>query len=349
MRGGSIFDAFKDAGEKIAKGTATLLGTGGDVLDSAGNIISTSGKIAESTFNTTKQLVDVTGKIGVTALNTTNDVTNKSGQAVTSAVGTVAAAVGIVEDYSERLGDYVEQGKEQAIIKNKTATFKIQNASEVKKVEIEASREIEVQKIKNDLEVAQQKTEATQKRILQELTATQMQEYLTSQDNIIKQNQARYYGFTNDNPSSNDIGYITKWLGLSNWCSSFIPQKFVISDNDIIDIIFPDILLEGPRPHYINAINKKTGQPITITFKTITKRNFFGRKYYTEVALIKYNDGQDNDVEIEGKIKYHEIVFLCRSNGGRKRKTNKKRRTIKKDKTNKRRKNNKTNKGYFKG
>jgi hypothetical protein len=418
----SIGQRYKDAGLGVLSIPANVLGTGVNVVDSAGNMVSTSGKIGEDILNTTRDvfndtskiartglgvtndlvsstgklgvtgvdvtndLVSATGKLGVTGLGVTNDLvsstgklgvtgldaTNKgvegignvaktgldvtndlvssTGKIGVSAVNTVGNTLKTVENLSERLENYAEASKDQADIENKTATIKVQNANDVKRREIETKRETKIQIIDNNLEIATKKTEADQKRILNELTANQKLQYLKSDDNIRKQNLARYYGFTNDNPSSNDIGFTTKFFGLSDYCSSYIPQKFVTADKNVIGIIFPEEIPEGPRPHYISAINKKTGEPIQITFETIIESKFYDSKKEKEISVIKYKDEQNNDVEKQGEIKYHKIVFLClnkvggkrrRTNKRRNKKTNKRRKSIrrfnKKQKTNKRR------------
>jgi hypothetical protein len=129
-------------------------------------------------------------------------------------------------------------------------------------------------------------------------------------------------------------------MPFSKWCYSYIPNSFVKTDNTgVIDIFFPEQQPTGTRPYFISAINRDTGQPITITFKTVIKQNWFGRSYRTEVPVIKYMDEQNNNVELEGTIDYHEIWFVCptTSRGGRRRRTNKRR--TNRRKTNKRRTN----------
>ena len=346
-----LFDITGKTALNITDKSGQALGKGLDIgltgLDATNVIVDKSGKIVGTGLDATNVILDKSGQAvgkGLDVANTGLDATNKivrvTGNIGESALGTLESTVKTVEHLSDRVEDYANEAAKQAHDENVTATLKNKNANEAQRAKNDAELQIKLQKIDNNLEKEKQKIEADQKRILNELTANQKLAYLESDDNIRKQNLARYYGFTKKKPTSNDIGSTTNWLGLSDWCSSYIPQKFVTVDNNVknvIDIIFPEELLEGPRPHYISAINRKTGQPIQITFETIIEDRWYGDKE-KEVTIIKYKDEQNNDVEKQGKIKYHEIGFLCLNKGGRRRnkRTNKRK--------NKNSKNRKTNK-----
>jgi hypothetical protein len=187
----------------------------------------------------------------------------------------------------------------------------------------------------------QQETAAEQERLLADLSANQRQEYLKTEENKKKMNEAYYYGFTKKNPGSRDTGSIFKWFGLGKWCTSYIPKTFVKEGNTgNIDIIFPEILPTSTRPYFISAINRDTGQPITISFKT-EDYTWFGQRYRRDVPVIKYKDEQNNDVELKGTMDYYEIKFLCptTSRGGRSKRRRTNRRRTNRRKTNRRRTN----------
>lgn len=318
-----------DAIDKLKTGAIKVVGSVGDVMGAAGDITS-------STANTASQLVDVTGKTAV-------GVTSNTGKALTAAAGTAAKTVETVENLSARLENYTKEAQKQAQIENETATFETQNANDVEKAKIEADRQNKIQKIQFDLEREQKKTEAEQKRLLADLSASQTQSYLDTQDNISKQQKAYYYGFTKNNPGSNDTGFKKSNMPFSKWCFSYIPKTFIKTDNTgVIDIIFPEQIPTGTRVYFINAINRNTGQPITISFKS-KNNNWLGRNYRTEVPVIKYKDEQNNDVELEGTIDYQQIWFICptTNRGGRRRRTNKNKHTNRRHGRTNRRKTNK--------
>jgi hypothetical protein len=319
-KGGSVSDAFKQAGTDLGVGVANTVGA--------------AGKIASSVSENTAGLVDIGGKTAV-------GVAGNTGKALTAAAGTAARTVETVENLSARLENYTKEAQKQAQDANETATFKIKNANDVEKAKIEANRQAELQKIEYDLVRKQQETAAEQERLLADLSANQRQEYLKTEENKKKMNEAYYYGFTKNNPGSRDTGSIAKWFGLGKWCTSYIPKTFVKEGNTgNIDIIFPEILPTETRKYFINAINDDTGQPITISFKT-ENYTWLGRSYRREVPVIKYKDEQNNDVELKGTMDYYEIKFLCptTSRGGRSKRRRTNRRRTNRRRTNQRRTN----------
>jgi hypothetical protein len=315
----------KDAGEAVFGGVF-------DATKAVGKITSSTADAAVSAANTGKILVDVTGETAI-------GVVSNSGKALTAAAGTAAKTVETVENLSARLENYTKEAQKQAQIKNETATFEIKNANDVDKAKIEADRQAKLQEIQNDLERKQKETAAEQERLLADLTANQTQAYLDTTDNISKQQNAYYYGFTKNNPRSRDTGFKKSSMPFSKWCYSYIPNSFLKSDNTgVIDIIFPEQPPTGTRSYEISAIDKVTRQPITITFRTYIKKNWFRKIYKEELPVIIYNYNQDNEKEVEGIMDYHQIWFVCptTNRGGRRRRTNKRR-------TNKRRTNRRTN------
>ena len=313
--GSSVSDSFKAAGANVARGVA----------DTAGAV----GKIASSVSTNTAELVDIGGKTAV-------GVSGNTGKALTAAAGTAARTVETVENLSARLENYTKEAQKQAQNENETATFKIKNANDVEKAKIEADRQAKLQKIEYDLVRKQQETAAEQERLLADLSANQRQEYLKTEENKQKMNEAYYYGFTKKNPGSRDTGSIAKWFGLGKWCTSYIPKTFVKTDNTgdtgdtgNIDIIFPEQLPNGTRPYFISAIHGGTLKPITISFTT-ENYTWLGQRYRRDVPVIKYKNAQNDDVTLTGTMDYYEIKFLCptTSKGGR-RKTNKRRRNRK--------------------
>ena len=334
-----------DIGEK-AQSALTAVGEGVlDATKAVGKITSSTADAAASAANTGKILVDVTGETAI-------GVGKNTGKALTAAAGTAAKTVETVENLSARLENYTKEAQKQAQIANETATFETQNAqkanmansdatTQTKLQQIEADKQKKLQKITFDLEREQKETAAEQERMLAELNANQTQAYLDTTENINKQKKAYYYGFTNNNPGSNDTGYKPKFFSFGKWCYSYIPKTFVKANNaGNIGIIFPEELPRGTRPYFISAINRDTGQPITISFKTI---NYIWARqtYMKDVPVIKYKDEQNNDVELEGTIYYHEMTFLCPTTirGGKRSRTNKRRRTYRRSRTNKRRTN----------
>jgi hypothetical protein len=318
--GSSVGDSFKEAGTNVARGVADTVGA--------------AGKIASSVSTNTADLVDIGGKTAV-------GVSGNTGKALTAAAGTAAKTVETVENLSARLENYTKEAQKQAQIENETATFEIKNANDVEKAKIEADRQAKLQKIEYDLVRKQQETAAEQERLLADLSANQRQEYLKTEENKKKMNEAYYYGFTKKNPGSRDTGSIPKWFGLGKWCTSYIPKTFVKEGNTgNIDIIFPEILPTSTRPYFISAINRDTGQPITISFKT-EDYTWFGQRYRRDVPVIKYKDEQNNDVELKGTMDYYEIKFLCptTSRGGRSKRRRTNRRRTNRRKTNRRRTN----------
>jgi len=317
QRGGDIGQKAKDAGEAVFGGVLDATTASGKLVTSASNIAVTAGQTAEGLATVVK--------------DTSIGVTSNTGKALTAAAGTAAKTVETVENLSARLENYTREAQKRAQIENETATFEKKNANDVEKAKIEADRQAKLQKIKFDLEREQQETAAEQERMLAELSANQTQEYLKTEENKKKMNEAYYYGFTKNNPGSRDTGSIPKWFGLGKWCTSYIPKTFVKTDNTgNIDIIFPEQPPMGTRPYFISALNRDTGEPITISFKT-ENYTWLGRSYRREVPVIKYIDEQNNDVELKGTMDYHETKFVCptTSRGGRskRRKTNRRRRT----------------------
>jgi hypothetical protein len=331
MIGGGSAEVINAAGEAfsdVGVGTFKVVGAAGKVASSASNIAVTAGQTAEGLATVVK--------------DTSIGVVSNSGKALTAAAGTAAKTVETVENLSARLENYTKEAQKQAQIKNETATFEIKNANDVDKAKIEADRQAKLQEIQNDLERKQKETAAEQERMLAELSANQTQEYLKTEENKKKMNEAYYYGFTKNNPGSRDTGSIPKWFGLGKWCTSYIPKTFVKTDNTgNIDIIFPEQPPTGTRPYFISAINRDTGEPITISFKT-ENYTWFGKSYRREVPVIKYKDEQNNDVELKGTMDYHEIKFVCptTNRGGRsKRRRTNRRRTYRRSRTNKGRSN----------
>ena len=332
MSNKNVGQEFTDATKKLATGTANTLGAAGQLATSVSNIAITSGQIGESLANTTKDVVEQGGIAAV-------GITTNTGKALTAAAGTAAKTVETVENLSARLENYTKEAQKQAQIENETATLKTQNANNVDRAKIEADRQAKIQEIQNDLERKQKETAAEQERLLADLTANQTQAYLDTTDNINKQQNAYYYGFTKNNPGSRDTGFKKSSIPFSKWCYSYIPNSFLKSDNTgVIDIIFPEQVISGTRPYEISALNRRTKEPITVTFRTVQKKNWIGQPYRGEVTVIKYMDEQNNNIELEGTMDYHKIWFVCptTNRGGRRRRTNKRR-------TNKRRTNRRTN------
>lgn len=329
----SIGQKAKDAGEAVFGGVFDATKAVGKITTSVSNIAKTSGQIGESLANTTKDVIEQGGIAAV-------GITTNTGKALTAAAGTAAKTVETVENLSARLENYTKEAQKQAQIKNETATFEIKNANDVDKAKIEADRQAKLQEIQNDLERKQKETAAEQERLLADLTANQTQAYLDTTDNISKQQNAYYYGFTKNNPRSRDTGFKKSSMPFSKWCYSYIPNSFLKSDNTgVIDIIFPEQVISGTRSYEISALDKVTRQPITITFRTYIKKNWFRQSYKEELPVIIYNYNQDNEKEVEGIMDYHQIWFVCptTNRGGRRRRTNKK--TNRRLRTNKRRTN----------
>lgn len=336
----SIGQKAKDAGEAVAGGVF-------DATKAVGRITSSTADAAVSAANTGKILVDVTGETAI-------GIVSNTGAAATAAVGTVKQTLLAVEDLSERVRNNTKEATKRALIVNEAATFETKNTqkanmansdakTQIKLQEIEADRQTKIQKIAYELIKKQEEIAAEQKRMLAKLTTEQTQAYLETEENNKKINEAYYYGFTKDNPGSRDTGSKPKWFWSGKWCTSYIPKTFVKANNaGTIDIIFPEQTPTGTRPYFISAINRNTGQPITISFKT-ENYTWFTKSYRREVPVIKYKDEQNNDVELEGTMDYHEITFVCptTSRGGRRRRTNKrrtnKRRTNKRSKRSRRR------------
>ena len=334
MSNKNVGQKFTEATKTLATGTADILGAAGQLATSVSNIAKTSGQIGESLANTTKDVVEQGGIAAV-------GITTNTGKALTAAAGTAAKTVETVENLSARLENYTKEAQKRAQIKNETATFEIKNANDVDKAKIEADRQAKLQEIQNDLERKQKETAAEQERLLADLTANQTQAYLDTTDNISKQQNAYYYGFTKNNPRSRDTGFKKSSMPFSKWCYSYIPNSFLTSDNTgVIDIIFPEQPPTGTRSYEISALDKVTRQPITITFRTYIKKNWFRQIYKEELPVIIYNYNQDNEKEVEGIMDYHQIWFVCptTNRGGRRRRTNR-RRTNRRQRTNKRRTN----------
>ena len=97
----------------------------------------------------------------------------------------------------------------------------------------------------------------------------------------------------------------------------------------------------GQRSKNISAINKVTGQKITIGFETQSITNLFNQVSFVQMPVINYNDENGNNKKVNGKMYYTLIWFVCDTyNGGKRRRT-------KNPKTNLRQRTNKgrTNKG----
>jgi hypothetical protein len=306
-----------------------------DALKNAGkSLVVSTGKIVASASTNAAELVDIGGQTAV-------GVAGNTGKALTAAAGTAARTVETVENLSARLENYTKEAQKQARIDNETATIMKEKKDDVTRAKIEADRQAKLQKIEYDLVRKQQETAAEQERLLADLSANQRQEYLKTEENKKKMNEAYYYGFTKNNPGSRDTGSIAKWFRLGKWCTSYIPKTFVKEGNTgNIDIIFPEILPTGTRTYFINAINDDTKQPITISFKT-ENYTWLGRSYRREVPVIKYKDEQNNDVELKGTMDYYEIKFLCptTSRGGRSKRRRTNRRRTNRRRTNRRRTN----------
>jgi len=345
MIGGGSDEVINAAGEAfsdVGVGTFKVVGTAGKVVTSAADATA-------SAANTGKEIVEITGE-------TVIGVGKNTGKALTAAAGTVKQTLLAVEDLSERFRNNTKEATKRALIVNEAATFETKNTqkanmansdsnTQIKLQQIEADRQTKIQKINFDLVLKQKETEEQQKRMLAKLTTEQTQAYLETEENNKKINEAYYYGFTNNNPGSRDTGSKPKWFWTGKWCTSYIPKTFVKANNaGTIDIIFPEQTPTGTRPYFISAINRNTGQPITISFKT-ENYTWFGSSYRREVPVIKYKDEQNNDVELNGTMDYHEITFVCptTNRGGRskRRRTNKRRtnkRRTNRRRTNKRRK-----------
>jgi hypothetical protein len=292
-KGGSVNDAFKQAGTNVAVGVADTVGA--------------AGKIASSVSNTA---VGVTENLGKTATSGT--------QIVSSTVGAIATTTQRMENSTREMAS-----RRAEIERGKTAAQKGKTEAEI--AQIEANTKIRLLNIQNEYNKQQAILKLEQEQELYKLNTQQTQQLLNQKDNTNKQQKAYYYGFTKSNPGPNDTGYKKSNMPFSKWCYSYIPQYFVANDGSFIDIDFSETLPTGQRSQYISAINKQTGQKITIGFETQSITNMFKQVVFVQMPVINYNDENGINKKVNGKMYYTLIWFLCptTNRGGRKRRTNK--------------------------
>lgn len=309
-KGGSVSDAFKQAGTNVAVGVADTVGAAGQIASSV-----------------SKTAVGVTENLGKVATSGT--------QIVSSTVGTIATTTQRMENSTKEMAL-----RRAEIEREKTAAQKGKTAEQI--AQIEANTKIQLLNIQNEYDEQQAKLKLEQEQKLDKLNSQQTQQLLNQKDNTNKQQKAYYYGFTKSNPGPNDTGYKKSSVPFSEWCYSYIPQYFVVSDGSIIDIDFPEILPTGQRSPYISAINKSTQQKITIGFETQAQTDWKGKQYYLQVPVIKFQKSNNETTTVFGKMYYTLIWFVCDTyNGGKRRRTNKRRTNLRrrtnKGRTNRRR------------
>lgn len=285
--------------------------------------------------------VGAAGKIASSVSNTAVGVTGSLGDAATSGIKIVSSTVGAIATTTQRMENSTKEMalRRAKIEEGKTAAQKGKTEAEI--AQIEANTKINLLNIQNEYDKQQARLKLEQEQKLDELSSQQTQQLLNQKDNTNKQQKAYYYGFTNINPGPNDTGYNKSWKPLSKWCYSYLPQYFVVNDGSIIDIDFPEILPIGQRSQYISAINKQTGQEITIGFETQSNTNMLNQVSFLQMPVINYNENGINK-KINGKMYYTLIWFICPTinRGGQKRRTNKRRKNLRqKQRTNKRRTN----------
>ena len=148
---------------------------------------------------------------------------------------------------------------------------------------------------------------------------------------------AYYYGFKQNNSkvpgfekSVNPLNRI-----ITNWCYSYLPEYFVTTNGEIIDITYPEEMPNGLRPSTIMAKNRKNKADIIIEFEMKMQKKWGGRRIVAErVPIIKYvADPYQNP--IDGQMYYRLLWFVCPAEyrrGGqyKKRKTHKKRKVNRK-------------------
>jgi hypothetical protein len=313
-KGGSVSDAFKQAGTNVAVGVA-------DTVGATGKIMSATGKIMSATADTA---VGVTENLGKVATSGT--------QIVSSTVGTIATTTQRMENSTKEMAL-----RRAEIEREKTAAQKGKTAEQI--AQIEADTKLQLLKIQNGYDEEQARLKLEQEQKLDKLNSQQTQQLLNQKDNTNQQQKAYYYGFTKSNPGPNDTGYKKSSVPFSEWCYSYIPQYFVVSDGSIIDIVFPEILPTGQRSQNISAINDKTKQKITIGFETQSTTNMFRRVIFVPMPVINYNDENGSNKKVNGKMYYTLIWFVCDTyNGGKRRRTNKRRTNLRR-RTNRRRTN----------
>lgn len=311
-KGGSVSDAFKQAGTNVAVGFADTVGA--------------TGKIMSATADTA---VGVTENLGKVATSGT--------QIVSSTVGTIATTTQRMENSTKEMAL-----RRAEIEREKTAAQKGKTAEQI--AQIEADTKLQLLKIQNGYDEEQARLKLEQEQKLDKLNSQQTQQLLNQKDNTNKQQKAYYYGFTKSNPGPNDTGYKKSSVPFSKWCYSYIPQYFVVSDGSIINIVFPEILPTGQRSQNISAINDATKQKITIWFETQSTTNMFKQVGFVQMPVINYNDENGSNKKVNGKMYYTLIWFICptTNRGGKRRRTNKRRTNLRrrtnKGRTNRRRK-----------
>jgi Skp family chaperone for outer membrane proteins len=304
----NVGDAFKKAGTNVALGVADTVGA--------------AGKIASSVSNTA---VGLTSSLG--------DAATSGAKIVSSTVGTIATTTQRMENSTREMAS-----RRAEIERGKTASQKGKTETEI--AQIEANTKTKLLEIQNKYDKEQARLKLEQEQELDKLNTQQTQQLLNQKDNTNKQQKAYYYGFTKSNPGPNDTGYKKSNMPFSKWCYSYIPQYFVANDGSFIDIDFSETLPTGQRSQYISAINKQTGQKITIGFETQSITNMFKQVVFVQMPVINYNDENGINKKVNGKMYYTLIWFLCTNKniGGKKRRSKPNR------KTNKRRTNMRTNK-----
>ncbi len=306
-KGGSVSDAFKQAGTNVAVGIA----------DTVGSV----GQIASSVSNTAVGVTDSAGKAAVAGV-----------QIVSSTVGAIATTTQRMENSTKEMAL-----RRAEIERQKTAQQKGKTEAEI--AQIEANTKIQLLKIQNDYDEQQARLKLEKEQKLDKLNSEQTQQLLNQKDNTIKQQKAYYYGFTKSDPTPINTGYKKSSVPFSEWCYSYIPQYFVTNEGSIIDIVFSETFPTGQRSQNIIAINKATGGNIAIGFETQAQKDWKGKSYYLQVPVIKFQESNSETKTVFGKMYYTLIWFVCpTTNRGGRRRTNKR----SNKKTNRRRTNSRT-------
>ena len=260
--------------------------------------------------------------------------------------GTVSNVTGTIADLTAQMQTKTKEAAkalaitEQDITRQKITLSK--GKADVSIAKSEAETQKQLLQIQNEYEIAQEKLKSEQEAILAKLKASETQKLLDQEDNIKNQKMAYYYGFKQNNSkvpgfekSVNPFNRI-----ITNWCYSYLPEYFVTTNGEIIDIEYPKEMPNGLRPLTIMAenrnINNGDDKNIIIDFEMKMLKKWGGRIVAERVPIIKYVTDPDQN-PIDGQMYYRLIWFVCPAEyrrGGKKRKTNK---THKKRKTNRKR------------